>query len=125
MGGGQQNTVSGFTSSVVGGQGNQVNACHSNITSGLQNIVQSNFSIIGSGSGNTINNQFGGILGGCSNVINNDCSFIVGYGITTACPNTTYVNCLNIVSLPTEASLPLPTGTLYRCTSDNSIYSVP
>ena len=101
IGGGFLNTASGYRSTIVGGGG----SCDA-----LSNKTVGNRS---------------GILGGFSNIVLHDCSFIVGQSITTSCPNTTYVNCLNIVSLPTEASLPLPTGTLYRCTSDNSIYSVP
>jgi hypothetical protein len=54
-----------------------------------------------------------GILGGSGNTINNDYSFVIGQGITTACPNTTYVNCLSVVSIETNP-VGCPSGTVYK-----------
>jgi len=45
--------------------------------------------------------------------------------LSSSCPNTTYMNCLNLIDIPTEAGLPLPIGTLYRCTTEsNRLYIV-
>jgi hypothetical protein len=57
--------------------------------------------------------------------VSHDCSFIIGYGLASSCPNTTYMNCLNLVDIPTESALPLPVGSVYKCsTESNRLYVV-
>jgi hypothetical protein len=65
-----------------------------------------------------------GAVGSCNTVC---CigAYAVGNSITTVSCNTTHVVCLNITSIPTEAALPLPPGTVYRCTTDCTLRIVP
>jgi hypothetical protein len=113
IGGGSFNITCGTESIIGGGKYNTATGCNSVIGGGGGNCT---------GLGNRTFSNFSGILGGFTNSVLHDCSFIIGQGITTCCTNTTYVNCLNIKDLPTEAGLPLPSGTLYRCTVGNGIY---
>jgi hypothetical protein len=82
------------------------------ISGGYNNTVSGCYSIINGGYDNTVDTDNSAILGGFGNIVSHDCSFIVGQSITTSCPNTTYVNCLSIVNLP-SSSAGLPSGSIW------------
>jgi len=77
-------------------------------------------------------------LGGQQNIITSDfssangrlnnvtcvCSHVIGNSITTDRSNTTFVNNLSIKSIPDETSLPLPTGSVYKCSTNGQLYIV-
>ncbi len=140
IGGGVQNTTDGVFTTIGGGGGNTALDVYTTISGGYRNIAScgygfiggghdnvsfGDYASIGGGSGNTVNNQHGGILGGSGNTVNHDASFIVGQGITTCCPNTTYVNCLSIVNLPDETVIGLQPGSLYYDSTTCVVYYVP
>ena len=125
--GGIENTAIGAYSSIVGGDGNIVsqNCNYSFIGGGRNNTLSGITSTIVGGCGNTTLEGLSGILGGAGNIVSHQCSFIVGNNISTSCPNTTYVNCLSIVNLP-SSSAGLPSGSVYYCATDsNRMYFVP
>jgi hypothetical protein len=96
----------------------------STIAGGFRNTVSSSYSIVSGGRFNTVSSVCSGSLGSC-NIVCCVNSYAVGNGITTVSCNTTHVVCLNITSIPTEAALPLPSGTVYRCTTDCTLRIVP
>jgi hypothetical protein len=96
---------------VGGGQGNNVCKDYSLIVGGLNNF------------NNVI---YGGILGGICNTLSNynNYSHIVGSCITADRECTTFVNNLSIKNIPTSAA-GLPSGSVWRCTTDNTLRIVP
>jgi hypothetical protein len=119
--------VSSVTASTISaGEGNRIcNANHSFIGGGNSNLITcSPCSIIIGGTGNVVCSERSGSFGS-SNLVCCVNSYAVGNGITTVSCNTTHVVCLNITSIPTEAALPLPSGTVYRCTTDCTLRIVP
>jgi hypothetical protein len=77
-----------------------------------------------------INGFCSGILGGNSNIINHNCSFIVGSNITSDRECTTFVNNLTVCNgyvvvknIPNQTQIAsAPSGTLYKCSTNNQIY---
>jgi hypothetical protein len=101
------NTASGYYSVILGGS---------------NNTSSGEYSFIGGGCGNTTS-QFQGtaILGGVNNKTDNFCQvMIVGNNITANNSNTTFVNQLSIMSIPTS-SVGLPTGAVY---SDSCVLKI-
>jgi hypothetical protein len=124
IGGGRGNCVCTNYSSIVGGRCNTNSGCYSIIGGGSGNTNSGSYSIIGGGTQNTVTVTLSGAVGSCNTVC---CigAYAVGNSITTVSCNTTHVVCLNITSIPTEAALPLPPGTVYRCTTDCTLRIVP
>jgi hypothetical protein len=124
IGGGCLNTTCGNLNTISGGYCNATNDNASFIGGGTNNSALGVYATVSGGYCNTVTTS-GGIVGGSCNVVTHDNTFIVGNGITSSCPNTTYVNCLSIVNLQ-DGSIGLPSGSVYYCSTDsNRIYYVP
>jgi hypothetical protein len=151
IGNGSCNTVVNSSSStILNGACNFVCAIESTILGGSCNTLKgvgvnpTTFSTIGNGCRNTINsssgyNTIGGginnkilfnsclsqILGGENNRLeNDDKSFIIGSDITSNRACTTFVNNLSIMDIPTSTT-GLPSKSVWRCTTDNTLRIVP
>jgi hypothetical protein len=82
------------------------------------------YSFIGGGFQNLSTGLASGVLGGCLNLASCACSFIVGSNITSDRVCTTFVNNLSIKTIPTS-SAGLPSGAVWRCTTDNTLRIIP
>jgi len=120
-----------FNSSIVAGECNTVQLGCSFIGSGCKNTilgtVTSTTSTILGGSCNTIIGlgiTDSSILGGERNTLITNKSFVVGSNIVTDRDCATFVNNLSIKNIPTS-SANLPSGSVWRCTTDNTLRIVP
>jgi len=133
IGTGWSNTIAGG-SFVCNGAGGFIGAGCFNCTTGdvvfigngISNLACGCFSYIGNGCANSAQSVYGAILGGQCNVVGSlyPCSMIVGSNITADRTCTTFVNNLSIKSIPTS-SAGLPSGSVWRCTTDNTLRIVP
>jgi hypothetical protein len=149
---GYNNLACGFGSSVLGGQASVANnggvvvggflatstdrsfvgqAAISNataegavITGGANNNATGQVSFVGTGFNNTASAAYTGILGGGNNTASSRCSFIIGSDITTDRVCTTFVNALSMKTIPTSTA-GLPSGMVWRCTTDNILRIIP
>jgi len=120
--GGRCNCMSVFSnnSTIVGGLFNYTKSTHSFIGGGRLNQSLGPFSVIVGGVCNSTPECSSGILGGRCNCSTCSDSFIVGSNITTDRTCTTFVNNISIKNIPT-ASAGLPSGSVWRCTADNTL----
>jgi hypothetical protein len=118
IGGGRGNTASGAYSTVGGGgsgyYGHTASGDRSTVSGGAGNIASGNYSTVSGGNYNAANSTHSGILGGTQNTIPSGCNYamIVGSCITADRCNTTFVNNLSIVNIPTS-SAGLPSGAVW------------
>jgi len=68
--------------------------------------------------------QQSSILGGYGNSVCHNSSHIVGNQISTNRQCATFVNNLSIMNIPTTDA-GLPTGAVWRCTTDNTLRIIP
>jgi hypothetical protein len=118
-----------FQSAIAGGSCNTITLGCSFVGSGFKNtIVGTTISCSSTILGGNCNTLFGAtessIIGGSFNVTYVDKTFIVGSNITADRSCTTFVNNLSIKNIPTTAS-GLPSGSVWRCTTDNTLRIVP
>lgn len=122
IGSGISNNITGNFSFIgTGGsyysQGNTISNDLSFIGSGICNRIcgVGGYNFIGTGNNNTIiNSACSSILSGAYNSINSyDCVNIIGNNITADRVNTTFVNNLSIMNIP-SASAGLPTGAVWK-----------
>ena len=122
--GGLFNTVTGNNSSILGGVSNSITKCFSSVSNGCANTVNGLFSTVIGGQSNTINADYTSAVGRL-NIVSCVCSHVIGNNITTDRTNTTFVNNLSIMNIPDETALPLPSGSIYKCSaSNNQLYIV-
>jgi hypothetical protein len=121
--GGLFNTVSGNNSSILGGTNNTITKCYSSISNGCANIVNGVFSTVNGGQSNTINADYTSAVGR-ANIVSCVCSHVIGNNITTDRTNTLFINNLSIMNIPDETTLPLPTGSVYKCSTNGQLYIV-
>ena len=98
VGGGQFNTASGIRSTVSGGCSNTASGYISTVSGGRSNTASGTNSTVSGGYCNTAAGFRSGILGGASNTVRTEDSrsFIIGSGITSNAPLTTFVNNFNV-----------------------------
>ena len=126
IGGGCQNliTSSSNLSTILGGVTNTINALHSFIGGGCCNCINQRCAVIGSGLENCNAGCYSSILGGRCNSVSCCDSHILGSYITADLPCTTFVINLSIINIPTSPS-GLPSGSVWRCTTDGTLRIVP
>jgi hypothetical protein len=107
IGGGELNSASGIGTTIGGGKLNTSSGLYSTIGGGYCNTVRSIKSFIGGGYNNYIKTSAtdSAILGGYNNNTDSYCStFIIGNNITANRVNTTFVNNLSIMQIPTSSA---------------------
>jgi hypothetical protein len=121
--GGSNNTASVRCSTIGGGYGNTASGRCATVSGGASNTASGYRSTVSGGYCNTASGCASAILGGNSNSTNGcSCVMIVGSNITANRSCTTFVNNLSIsiADLPTSDS-GLPSGSVWRCTADNTL----
>jgi hypothetical protein len=99
---------------VGGGCGNAASTVGATVSGGRNNIASGcSSSTIGGGNSNTASGIYSGILGGENNNATCNCSMIIGNNITSNRLNTTFVNNLSIMNIPTS-SAGLPAGSVWN-----------
>lgn len=126
IGGGCLNCISTGSpcSTILGGLRNCVNGTYSFIGGGCCNCTNQSFTVIGGGLRHCNAGCYSSILGGRCNSVTCCDSHILGSYITTDLPCTTFVNNLSIKNIPTSSS-GLPSGSVWRCTTDGTLRIVP
>lgn len=122
--GGVSNTSSGYGSTISGGRCNTSSGYYSTLGGGLSNTASGDYATIAGGRSNQSAAPFSAILGGCNNTISASyCNaMIAGSNISAVASDTLHANCLWLGSIATEAALPLPNGTVYKCSSTGVLY---
>jgi len=108
--GGRENKTGGVFSSIGGGYGNNITnyGYYSTIAGGKGNNITSYYSTIGGGYNNTASGNNSSVIGGYGNTVTHNDSHIIGSNITSVSANTAHVEKLNIKTLNgTTAVTPL------------------
>lgn len=101
--GGDFNTVRGNSSAILGGEGNTISSNFSQITGGHGNEISSDFGVINGGKKNKVDGEFSSIQGGIGNDTGGHKNVhIIGSNIIADRDDTTFVNALCVVDLPTS-----------------------
>jgi hypothetical protein len=120
------------SSTIAGGECNTIFSPRSFIGGGFCNTISQTIPLQPTSSqailGGTRNTMNGGnqsvIIGGSNNVNYGDNNFILGTNINSNRSCTTFVNNLSIMNIPTS-STNLPSGAIWRCTTDNTLRIIP
>jgi hypothetical protein len=110
---------------VGGGVNNAASNIYSTVGGGVNNAVSGGYSTVGGGGCNTASGCRSFVAGGqCNNTNSCNDAMIVGSCITADRACATFVNNLSIKSIPTS-SAGLPSGSVWRCTADDTLRIVP
>jgi len=113
---GLSNAGYGLNATIAGGKFNRIDAAanKSVVAGGYNNHLHGSYCFMGGGYYNRINpgNTHSAILGGQYNTIDHSNTFVLGSSLATNRANTTFVQQLSIMSIPTSAS-GLPAGAVW------------
>lgn len=107
-----KNIIEGYFSCILSGEYNVLRANHSSILGGNANTIAKDNSTISGGKGNEIQSENSFISNGLGNKSFHNNTNILGSGIETNREDTTFVENLSIMSVPTS-SKGLPKGSVW------------